>query len=172
MIRNPWGFVASLKKANWYFDFSNIKNQQTLISRRLPDYVSDIDRMCCNKNNDIITNASLLWNILHSVILECREKYNDWIFVKHEDIAANPHEEYKKIFTYIEQNSDDIITQYINKFTSSSNPYFSHTTSYQPRNSKAILDLWKNTLSREEIERITYLTKDVANCFYDTPWPE
>jgi len=167
MIRNPFAFVGSLKEAGWDFDFENLRKQDALMTGWLSKFADDIEYMCAQKNScDLVDRAALLWNVLHFVIIRYRGKYPDWLFVKHEDIAANAELEFKKIFDYLNLEMNAKIQNYIKEYTSPRNPKNASSTSYEPRDSKTVLQTWRERLSEDEIARVMSSTSDIASQFY------
>jgi len=169
MIRNPFAFVGSLKKAGWDFDFENLRKQEILMQCWLNRFTHSIENICTPKgrdDSDLIDRAALPWNILHSVILEYQIQYPGWLFVKHEDISINPELVFHRIFDYLELDVDDKILRYVEPYTSQMNPQEAASTSYQPRDSKLSLHTWKERLSNEEIERVKIATNEIASQFY------
>jgi len=167
MIRNPFAFVGSLKKAGWDFHFENLRKQEGLMQGWLNQFSDSVDAMCSNDSSwDIVDRAALLWNILHYVILDYQNQYPKWLFIKHEDIAMNPESEFHKIFNYLGLDIDKQILRYIRKNTSQRNPKEAASPIYQARDSKASLDTWKKRLSEEEIERVKITTSKIASQFY------
>ena len=165
MIRNPYAFVGSLKKAGWDFDFQHLKKQKELMQAQLAPYRDAVNAMC-EGVGDFLDRACLLWNILHFVILDYSEKYPSWMFVKHEDIAAAPPSEFEKLFSHAGLRMSRSITAYIDEFTSSSNPAEAKSSKYAPRNSREALETWRKRLSDEETDRVKTATKDVADRLY------
>ena len=168
MIRNPYAFIGSLKVAGWDFDFQNFRKQDELMMGRLRKFCDRIEYMCMKENNnDFLDRAILLWNILHFIILEYQKQYPNWLFIKHEDIAGNPNIGFQKIFNYLKLELNANVQNYIEKFTSKKNP-IEVNTSYQPRNSKLLLNTWKDRLTNDEIRRIKLSTGEIASQFYET----
>lgn len=169
MIRNPLAFVGSLKLAGWDFDFNDILKQKVLMSSRLSKYADEIEYMCSEGNtSDFIDRVSLLWNILHFTILEYQEKYPSWLFVKYENIAAQPETRFRGIFEFLNLEFDSTILDYINEYTAQKNPEKAKSTSYQPRESKLSLTTWKKRLTNEEVVRIKASTSEIASQLYVT----
>jgi hypothetical protein len=56
------------------------------MSDYLYPFESDI-RAFAESEHDIIEQATLLWRILHHMILPYQEKHQDWVFIRHEDIS-------------------------------------------------------------------------------------
>ena len=168
MIRNPFGFIGSLKAAGWDFDFENFRKQDELMTERLSQFSNSIESMCMERNaHDFIDRAILLWNIFHFVILEYQKQYPNWLFVKHEDIAVRTDLGFQEIFEYLELDMNAHIRNYIEKYTSQKNTVESKSTSFQPRNSKLLLQTWKDRLSNVEISRVKASTSNIASQFYE-----
>ena len=167
MIRNPLSFIGSVKITGWDFDFKNFLRQEELMTNWLADYADRIEYMCKKRNkSDFIDRASLLWNILHFVISDYQQRYSDWLFLKHEEIASRPDLGFQKIFDYLELEMNDMIQKYIKQYTSDLNPRIAASNSYQQRNSREILNLWKERLTKDEIDRVIINTSDIASKFY------
>ncbi len=168
MIRNPLAFIGSLKVAGWDFDFDNFRRQDELMTGKLSRFSDEIESMCMEGNaHDFIDRAILLWNILHFVILEYQKQYPQWLFVKHEDISARPDLGFQEIFEFLGLKLIPHLKNYIGKYTSRKNAVEAESASYQPRNSKLLLQTWKNRLSSVEISRVRASTGDLASCFYE-----
>lgn len=165
MIRNPLGFVGSLKKAGWEFNFRDLVVQQELLKTRLSQFETEITEFC-NNPGDIVDQACLLWNILHSVILDYQKEYPSWLFVKYEDLASNPIEGFQEIFRYLDLRLSIRIQESIKEFTSTENPSETDTTTFGPRNAQGSLETWKKRLTSEEIDRVIQKTQAIAQKFY------
>jgi hypothetical protein len=164
LIRNPLGFVGSLKKANWNYNFSDLLVQDEFLKNFLSDFYNQI-KVYASKPHNIIDNAILLWNIFFTIILKYKKTYPSWYFVRHEDIALNPIEEFKKIFHYLNipftMHINDQIIQY-----TKSKKHSSHTTSFGPRDAKEVLNNWRHRLTITEIDRIIQSTGQLSKHFY------
>jgi len=165
LIRNPLGFVGSLKKANWNFFFSDLIKQEDFVKTRLKAYYPDIKKFS-ETPGDIIDHGCLLWNIFHSVILEYQDKYPSWFIVKHEKIASDPVNEYEKIFRYLDLKMDDKIISMIKEYTSQNSTKRTRTTAFRPRDSRQTINAWKYRLTSDEIERVKMATDSIAKQFY------
>lgn len=159
MIRNPLGFVGSLKKAGWDFDFTHFLKQEELLKGRLLPFKDDIINI--SDVGDFIDRACLLWNILHHTIYEYKQLYPEWLFIKYRDIALNPLEKFSEIFEYAGLEMDPDIEKYIRDYTSPKNPKEAETFEYQPRASHKVLENWKSRLTESEIERVKSTTEDI-----------
>ncbi|MDY6839797.1 MAG: sulfotransferase domain-containing protein [Thermodesulfobacteriota bacterium] len=168
MIRNPFAFVGSVKKAGWDFDFHNLRKQKALMHGLLIQFHDAVESICMKgASSDLIDRNALLWNILHFVILEYQHNYPEWLFVKYEDIAMAPKSGFHKIFDYLGIPLNSPILKYIEQYTSDKNPTDPTSTNYQPRNAKLSLTTWKERLSNEEIERVGFATSHISSQFYE-----
>lgn len=164
MIRNPLAFAGSLKKQGWDFDFKNFLDQKKLMNTRLKPFKEEMERIV--QESDFIDRISLLWNVLNYVILEYREKYPEWLFMKHEELARNPMEKFRMMYNYLGLEFTQEIEEYIEEFTSKKNPVEADSNEYQPRDAKKTVDAWRDRLTDEEIERVKEATSKICKQLY------
>ncbi len=165
LIRNPFAFVGSVKSAGWDFDFNVLLQQEELMHGFLSPYAADIEA-ACDMSGDFFDRACLIWNILHYVILQYRDRYPSWLFVRHEDVAMNPISEFEKIFEYLGLELGQQLRQYIVEYTADRNPESLKSAKYSPRSARGSLETWKERLTRDEINRIGEATGEIAVHFY------
>ena len=89
LVRHPAGFASSLKRLGWSHPFNDFLAQPALMEERLQAFEGEIARMA-KVEHDIVDQASLLWRMIYSVLLEYRRAHPDWIVVRHEDLALDP----------------------------------------------------------------------------------
>jgi len=165
MIRNPVAFAGSIKKRNWPFNFNNLLRQRQLMIEKLEHFKKDIE-LFSNNEQDIVDQACLLWNIFHYTIMEYRNSYPEWIFMRHEDLAKNPISEFQKIFEYLNLEYTGYIKQKIGEFTSNSNDAETDNSFFKARDAKGSLETWKQRLTPSEIDRVIDQTSDISANFY------
>lgn len=165
LTRSPLGFVGSLKKANWNYDFSDMLKQRAFLETRLKAHYPSI-KFYAENPGDIIEHGCQLWKLFHHIILKYRDQHPTWYFVKYEEIAVDPINEFKKIFRYLNLEMNDVILSQIVKYTSSKNRSDTDTTAFGPRNARGSLTTWKRRLTHEETDRILKVTAPVAKHFY------
>jgi hypothetical protein len=84
----------------WAFDFKNFSRHKKMVQNLLKDFESEIDAFYQFENLPYTLDSStLLWNILHRV--KFRETCKDRLFMRHEDVAAEPVEQFKIIYRYL-----------------------------------------------------------------------
>jgi hypothetical protein len=179
LIRHPAAFVGSLKEKDWYFDFSHFLNQPLLMRDYLSKFESEISR-CSQENCDIVEQGILLWKIFYSTVLEYQNKHKNWIFIKHEDISANPVVEFETLFDKLNLEFLESIKQQITEYSSQAIKNELLKNASLPliwsevetrRNSIANIYSWKKRLASAEIEKIRTEVEDISSLFYsDEDW--
>ena len=174
MIRHPAAFVSSLQLRNWFFNFGNFLEQPGLIENFFPEERSQIEAIVRIQRQDIISEGAFLWKLLCSAIAKFRREYPHWIFLRHEDLSRKPVEEFQNLFAatglpygrktdaYLKSTIKSNLEHYVLNPT---------PTSSVVRNSQTNIYVWKQRLSKEEIEKIRSVVQDVASDFYsDDEW--
>ncbi len=168
MIRHPAAFASSLKRLNWQFDFANWLKQDLLMQDLLSPFRDQIQEYVRSKQ-DIINQAILMWNVMYSVIHRYQQTHPDWKFVKHEQLALNPLERFKKLYQYCGLTWNERARSTIEAYSNAKN--VKEVSPSDPgtirRDSKAAIKTWKQRLSKKEIERIRVGTSEIASLFYD-----
>jgi len=162
--RNPLAFVASLKKQGWDFDFNNMLNQPQLVDGYLSNYRKPMQQVL--RSSDFFERASLLWNVLNTMILRYREQYPAWFFTTHEEAATNPVDTLRKMFNYAGLPFTAEIVSYIEKVTSGSTHGDSASHRYTPRDAKSTVREWQELLTKDEAERVSESTAEICKKIY------
>ena len=66
-IRHPAAYAASMRRLGWTHDFSGFLAQPGLVDDLVPGLGDDIAAMA-RRPGDILDEAALLWNVIHTVI--------------------------------------------------------------------------------------------------------
>jgi hypothetical protein len=157
-IRHPAAFVGSLKVAAWHFPFKDLLDQPKLMEQ-MPDY-KDLIAQYAETPPDIIEQGILLWKIFHHQILDSATRYQNWYFVKHEDLSLNPDVEFKKIMDYLGLEYNAAMQQAVKVSTTA------EEAARTQRDSKENILTWKERLSPEEIQRIKQGVEPVGSKLY------
>jgi hypothetical protein len=165
LIRHPAAFAGSLKKLNWQFPFSHFLAQGELIADQLRNYETDIMRYA-KKNQPLIAQANLLWNLIYSVVLGLQEKHPDWLFLRHEDLSHNPVREFKSIYEFLGLDFTPKIIEEIRAYAGKHNPKEQHCLRSLRRNSIENIRSWEKRLTPEEIAQTRRATEEIATYFY------
>ncbi len=165
LIRHPAAFCSSLKIMNWEFDFNNFLKQPLLMERYLYPFEKEIREFAKNKKHNI-EKGILQWNCIHNTIKIYREKYPDWLFIKHEDLSADPVNQFKSIYQKFGVEFTQKAKKIIQENSGTHNPVEQQEGFEYKRNSKENIKTWKWRLSQEEISQIRMKTSQVASSFY------
>ena len=172
MIRHPAAFVASMKRLNWGCDPWRWALSQPLLLR---DYISPLKeeiKILRDSKSDIIDQTALFWKVIYFVVLKYKEAYQDWIFLRHEDISLDPLVEFKNLYGRLGLDFTDEVQEQIAEHSNASNP--SHAKGAEKLlklNSKKVISQWKNALSAQEVRRIKERVEEVSRQFYsDSDW--
>lgn len=169
MIRHPAAFVSSIKGQNWLFNFNNFLAQPLLMKEHLSPFKEEIIRFT-KKKYDIIDQAVLLWKSIYHTAAKYREKHKDWLFVKHEDLSADPIRGFQEIFEKLNIKYSKNIKKTIEIHSSTQNPVDGNFDTIK-RDSKANIKRWRYKLTVEEIERIKSGVEKISTRFYnDKDW--
>ncbi len=166
LIRHPAAFAGSIKQANWSHPFHHFLNQPMLMRDHLSEFAAEIEAFSV-REQDIVDQAILLWNIIHSTIRRYKKDHKEWYFVRHEDISRNPVEEFRALFQKVNLAYSRAVQNKIVKFSQSRNSSKIDDLLSIERDSVANIWSWKNRLTTEEIDRVREGTKYISSSFYD-----
>lgn len=168
MIRHPAAFASSLKRLGWQFDFSNWLKQELLMQHFLQPFRDQI-REYTTEKKDIIDQAIMMWNVIYSVVHRYRQIHPGWLFVKHEELAANPLEGFTELYRYCNLTLNKKARSKILAYSTSKNP--KEVPAGDPgsikRDSRATIKRWKHRLTQGELARIYEGTHEIASLFYE-----
>ncbi|MDR9365939.1 MAG: sulfotransferase domain-containing protein [Balneolaceae bacterium] len=183
-IRRPEGFVYSfLRHETWdrHPICDSLLKQPALIEDfKLGNYRDDLGKFAnyelslkANGENKIIEKevrlkrACLICSFFARVYSKLKSKYKDeWIFLKYEEVATNPLDEFEKIYIELDLEFSEKIKNQINEFTTSNKTKSKYIVDLK-RNSKDLAFYWEKKLSESEKEEIRRLTKFEYNMVYE-----
>jgi len=168
--RHPGGFISSLKRLGWNFDFANFLNQPLFMRDHLE---SDRAAMVSMPKDDIVGQAALLWKIIYRFVASTKAGYPHFNIVRHEDLSREPISGYQTLYQSLGLDFTEKVKDIIQNSSSSENPtkLAQNKTHSVKLDSRTSLDNWKKILSPEEILRIRKMTEGVAESFYsDEEW--
>jgi hypothetical protein len=176
VIRNPAGFVASLRAAGWgRFHFQIFRDQPALMAERLAPFAAEI-AAAAKTMPDAIDAGTLLWRVLHHHIDLLRREHPDWVFVRHEDLSRNPEPEFRALFARLDLDFTEAVQARLAAFTVGAggalgrlSPF--RTTRRTVGSSRENLARFRSRLTAHEHARIRAATASLAAAFYaDTDW--
>lgn len=170
MIRHPAAFCSSLKVKSWDFSFTNFLSQELLMEKYLAPYQSKIEEYCGTKKN-IVEQGILLWNCVHHTISIYQENHPDWLYMRHEDLSADPVKEFRAVYEYLDLPYTKRAIRIIQDSSGAHNPAEAAKGHEHKRNSLKNIRNWKQRLTEDEVRLIRDGTGDVANSYYnDSDW--
>jgi hypothetical protein len=170
LIRHPAAFTSSLKKYGWTHPFGDFLAQPLLMRDLLSPYAEEIERFA-HTQQEIVDQAILLWNLIHSAIRTYRERRKDWVFCRHEDLSREPVEGFRAMFGAVGVPFSAETERSIAHATGSENPAEVSDAGVLARDSRAGIWTWKARLSDEEIDRVRTGTEPLWRSFYtDDDW--
>lgn len=166
LVRHPAAVVASVMRLGWSMDLNPICNQPDLLKDHFPES-SPIFKY---RDSAGIEGAAALWSALNTVILRQADRNPSWIVLTHEEICQQPVKIFHELYSRLGLRWSDCIEKRILKFTGDHNPRAANEGAVHSfkRNSLGLLDHSLRLLSREQREKIFYITRDVATRFYPT----
>lgn len=170
MVRHPAAFTASIKAKNWNFDFANFLNQRLLMERHLTSFSAKIEHYA-TRAPDIVEQAILLWNCIHTTIRTYQRQHENWLFLQHETLASDPQNQFSKLLPALGLAYTPRVERAIRTSTAEGNQIEPSPGNELRRNSRGIVKSWKGRLSAEEILRIRKGTEQIAPQFYsESSW--
>jgi hypothetical protein len=164
-VRHPAAFVSSLKRLNWPFDFQDLLDQPLLMRDFLEPYREQMETA---RHEDIIGQASLLWNLIYRTVHTTLQRNPEFIAVRHEDLSLEPVNGFHKLYDSLGLDFTKRVEKSILTSSSSENPAEpSRKNIYSVKlDSRSNLDTWKKRLTADEIQRIRARTEEVSQLFY------
>lgn len=173
MIRHPAAFAGSLKEKRWTHPFSDFLRQPLLMEHHLRPFADDIASFARDER-DVVDQAALLWNVIHSMILQYRDRFPGWLYVRHEDLSREPMEGFQFLFSQLGLSLSAETEQAIRMHSFPQAETFSQAPSAADdvtRNSLANIDTWRTRLTASEISRLRSQVCDISREFYsDEEW--
>ncbi len=171
-IRHPAGVVSSMKRLGWRVDFRRWRDQPLLMRDYLGPFAAEIEEQC-RQPQDVISQATLLWNMYYSVALKFKEENPSWLFLKHEELAADPSGRFRKVYQQLNLTWDDSVGRTIQEYTKAGNPPEGSPKEIWTvkRDSKATTRIWQERLTRDELRRIRDSVEAISKSYYsDGDW--
>lgn len=166
LTRHPAAFAGSIKKAGWRSGMGNYLKQPLLIRDHLKEFEEEL-KIHAEKEMDLVDEAILLWNMVHSVILKYHKKqHRGWYFVKHEDISKDPVTYFEEMYNHTGLAFTGQVREKIEEYS-----FGGDASNKLKRDSKANIYSWKKRLTEEEISRVKLKTGKISGFFYsDDEW--
>ena len=163
-VRHPLAFVSSLKRLGWDFDFRDLLAQPLLMRDFLEPFRED---MLANPG-DVISQGSLLWRMVYSVVNVFQSSCPEYMVVRHEDLSRDPVGGFRDLYESLGLVFSRRVQQTLIKSSQGGNPdeLTSRRVHAVKLDSQANLSNWKKRLTEAEVHRIRHFTSDIASKFY------
>lgn len=149
IMRHPAACVASVRglkrDASEIARLALLRGEPRLRARHLSDVAAHLDAI-----SDPLEAAVASWAIRMRVILREACTNPEWTFVRYEDLAARPVEEFRRLFATFALDWRPETEAWVHKHTQSHEPGTFGTT----RKSSDQIWRWQEKLSRDEVDRI------------------
>jgi hypothetical protein len=169
LIRHPAAFASSLKRLGWRHSFATF-----LDNGRVPEVIKPYEeeiRAQAQEPGDDLAQAALLWRLLYNAVASYRERHDEWVFLRHEDVSLEPVGSFERLYEQLGLEITDAAREEIGRASSSGNPSAPPTPHAVELDSAASLGRWRDELTREEIATLRERTSDVWPRFYsDEDW--
>jgi sulfotransferase family protein len=166
-IRHPAAYASSMRRLGWTHDFSGFLRQPGLVDDLVPTLRADIEAMA-RSPGDILDQAALLWNVIHTAVDAYRRDHPGWAFVRHEDLSAAPAAGFRELFGRVDAEFTDDVERHVAETTGPGNPAEAGqgVIHERRRDSSAAARTWLDRLTPEEVARVRERTEAVASAFY------
>ncbi|HVJ83918.1 MAG TPA: sulfotransferase [Planctomycetia bacterium] len=174
MIRHPAAFVSSLLLKGWRFSLGEFLKQRHAIDEFFPEERERIERADRERKVDALTEAAILWTLIHKAILVYRRRHPEWVYLRHEDVSRDPEQRFRELYAKLGLPFTPEVRKFLKDHTQA-HDRAELTTSTDPsdivRDSQANIRAWSKRLAPAEIETVRDLCEPVASEFYsDSDW--
>jgi hypothetical protein len=164
-VRHPAAFASGLKRLGWSFDFVDLLEQPLLMRDQLEPYR---EAMQSTSSTDIVGQAGVLWAAIYGTLQRLKAVVPAIQVVRHEDLAADPVPEFRRLFDGLGLEYTRSAEQAILDSSRPDNPSeLSRRRVHSVKmDSRASLGNWKRRLAGEEVARLRQLTDGVWQTYY------
>jgi hypothetical protein len=167
-VRHPAAFAHSMKRRGDRHPFGDFLAQPALMSGPLARFRPQIEAFAAEPP-DVIDAAGLLWRLLAEVMAGYRERHPDWLFVRHENLMADPEARFAELFAALGLPFTDPVRRFVAATTAAENRSDATRVrhpDYVRRNLTEVAERWKRELSAEEVDRVRCWVEPVVAAFY------
>jgi hypothetical protein len=141
----------------------------------IEDYLGWLPDVLEEKERSTVEDLGLMWRAQYDVLLNYLDEIRDseqFRIVRHEDVCLNPFGQFSDLYDWANLPWTQEIEATVSELTSTDNPT-ERSESTDPhqyrlrRDSSTVVDVWKQRLSREQIQELRKVTEPVASEFYD-----
>lgn len=172
VVRHPAAFVDSARRRGWGFAFAELLDQPLLMRDVLEPWRGEMEVFRTHRPQHMVVEDARLWRIIYHVARAARAAHPDWIFVRHEDLSADPQAGFARLFGQLGLPYTPRAQRQVEEFSRAGNPVDGDVRRNSlKRDSRANMHKWRQNLSPEEVRLVREETGDVATAFYgDDEW--
>lgn len=164
MVRHPAAFSSSMQSRNWNFDFENLLSQEPFLRERRPSLPQEVAQI----GESFHRKMALLWHVIYACLLEdMAADSGKYLFVRHEDLCADPDAVFRKIFEFagVEMTEDSL--SYIRKTTNADQVQARDGATHDfYRNARLLAGSWRKSVPAGDLPEIRKITESVSSRFY------
>jgi hypothetical protein len=164
IVRHPVSLAASLNRLEWFPQTYDFRLQPDLVADYLADETNVLERSWPNR----LMEAMAHWRLLHKVLLDQAEKYDDWIVITHEELSANPMRTFRRLYRTLNLPWSSSVESKILTLTQDNGkatPTKGRVQDFR-RDSAKIFEVRREAISPETRREIYDITRDVALRLY------
>jgi hypothetical protein len=163
MLREPEGFVASVKRLRWQPQLGSLLAQPRFVARFLTP--EDMDAAASCAAGSVVERAALLWRLLNRALLAMAEGNPAMLLLRHESIGEDAIGTFARVFAHAGIAFDTAAERRVRRATGGSRAgaRAGRVQDFH-RDSRAIRDTWRSVLDADEIARVRHITAPVREC--------
>lgn len=172
LVRHPAAVVSSLKRLGWKFSFRNFTEQALLMGDLPGDLRLEVERAAAHPPPHL-DRWALLWKVLYDFVDRKRDGWSGAVVMRHEDLASDPPGGFERLCDRLGLTFNAEIEAKIRALSDPGHPQEADRgRAFQlQRDSRGLIEVWRERLEPHEIERVRALTESVAGRFYsDGDW--
>lgn len=180
LVRHPAAMVASYRKLSYSAHFRHLLGQPLLMRDWLEPWRAEMEALV--DTDDKVAQVGFFWRMLHHPLAEMAQRCERIHVVRYEDLCLDPVGEFERLFSRLGVEFNAAARAEVVAGTQGASKAKSHSwrlsrrgflsrTAFRPMDSKAMVAVWRRTVSPAEAERLRQLTGPVAERFYtDDDW--
>lgn len=152
--RNPYRFIASMKRMNWYLNFNYLPLYfKERYSQNILDYKKKY-------KDNLVYNVLIWWLIQNDYCKQLQDNGIKYLEVEHEQLLHDPVSGFNKILKFYGFEMDKNVSLKIDYYLSQKNKDSKelNETHQMNRSKSQIKNSWKNYLTNDDIDLIKTMT--------------
>ncbi|WP_108668231.1 sulfotransferase [Euzebya rosea] len=167
MVRRPEAYVSSITRLGWGFDFTVWATDERLMG--LLGGVADEVARAAATDLPIFDQAITIYNGIYTMADRFRADHPDWLFLRHEEMAADPLETLPPVYERLGLDWTPEVVRAVERDNVRAPSKDIAPAEFRTvvRQSSATVDTWRARLDDDEADTIRARTHAVASLFYD-----